>query len=48
MYHISWLETAIKNFKAQSNEVHTIENDMTIDEFIKLWASGEVDKIIKS
>jgi len=26
MYHISWLETAIKNFKAQSNEVHTIEN----------------------
>lgn len=46
-YHVSWLEIALKNFKEQMVEVHSINSNMTIDEFIKTWTKDELNKIIK-
>jgi hypothetical protein len=44
-YHISWLESAVGNFKKQNMKVHMVKNDMTIGEFIEKWT--EIDKIVK-
>jgi hypothetical protein len=46
-YHLSWLEIALNNFKQQHNEVHSINGDMTMDEFIQKWAGEELSKVIK-
>lgn len=46
-YHLSWLEIALNHFKQQGYEVHSINGDMTMDEFIKKWAAEELSKVIK-
>ena len=46
IYHISWLELAIKKFK-ECYDVHAIGGDMTIEEFIKAFQQEELDKVIK-
>jgi hypothetical protein len=46
-YHLSWLEIALNHFKQQSKEVHSVNSDMTMGEFIKKWAGEELSKVIK-
>ena len=45
-YHLSWLEIAIENFKNDYTEVHSINGNMTLQEFIEKWASKELQKCI--
>jgi len=47
IYALSWLEIAIDNFKKQNEKVHTIEGNMTMDEFILEYAKEKLSKIIK-
>jgi hypothetical protein len=46
-YHISWLESAVGNFKKQNMKVHMVKSDMTIGEFIKMWAKEELSRCIE-
>lgn len=46
IYHSSWLETAIHNFK-KADCVHALRGDLTIDEFIKSWCKEELRKAVK-
>ena len=47
IYHVSWLEIAIDNFKKQNEKVHMIDGSMTMDEFLLEYAKEEISKIIK-
>jgi len=46
-YALSWLEIAVKNFKNQNEKVHAINGNMTMDDFIKIFAKDELSKIVK-
>jgi len=43
---LSWLETAIDNFKNDFDITHVIDVNMTMGEFIKLWCKKEIDMMI--
>jgi len=45
--HISWLEVAIDNFKKQNEIVHTIDGNMTMNEFLLKWVKNDLKKIVK-
>jgi len=45
-YHVSWLEIALNNFKNNKNVVHTIDKDMTVGQFIRIFAKEQLDKIV--
>jgi hypothetical protein len=46
-YHISWLVRAIENYE-NSNEVHVIDGNTTIEEFLAANISlAELKKLIK-
>ena len=47
IYHLSWLEIAIDNFKKQNEIVHVIDGNMTVNEFLLEYAKEEISKIIK-
>jgi len=46
-YHLSWLETAIDNFKNDFDITHVIDVNMTMGEFIKLWCKKEINMMIE-
>lgn len=44
-YQISWLDTAIKNFMKEKCKTGIINGNMTIHDFIKLWAYKELNDL---
>ena len=45
-YNVYWLETALNNFKNQSNIIQGSDLNLSVKEFIKKWAREELDKIV--
>jgi len=45
-YHIYWLEIAIENFKNNKEIVKVINKDMTISQFIQIFAKDQLDDIV--
>jgi hypothetical protein len=44
---ISWLEMAINKFKDNHEVIHTVNDEMTIGDFIRKWLPDDVEQIIE-
>jgi hypothetical protein len=47
IYHINWLEIALKKFKEQNQIVHVIDGNVTLEEFITTYTKEELSKTIR-
>lgn len=46
IYHLSWLEQAVIKFK-EEDFIHSVDGNMTIEEFINLTRDIESEKVYK-
>lgn len=45
-YHWYWLDVALNNFINQKGIVKVIDKDMTIGQFIRIFAKDQLDEIV--
>lgn len=46
MFHPTWLELSLTNFKKQNNIPNSIDGNMTIGEFIRTYAKEELKNCV--
>jgi hypothetical protein len=46
IFHVSWLEIALTNYKYKYSIPHAIDGNMSIGEFIRTYAREELEKCV--